>query len=382
MRFLVARAFLILLIFFPGRGASADEAIKIGLMTHLTGDFAAWGQAYLEGVTLGQEQLNSSGGVRGINIALEIEDTHFDSASTATASKKLLDVSRVPIAMVSTFTEAMVAGPMFQRAKVPLLVFGDGGGQIETLGSFVFSTGTWVDGYALAASKFLADRRKARTVALVATNNPWSQSTANSFKRDFEHRGGTIVYRADLNPSDSDFRTIVQRIRNSGVDAVFAPLTAGVIPFFEQARRMNLGLPIMVAGGALDTDVIAAAPQAVEGRYVTNAFLDQRRPRAQEFLAQYRRKYGKEPLYPSVSARGFDGFMAIANALRGAKSLAGEDLQEALFSVDFEGVGFHLRIDKQGTALLPVKVLQVKSGRLVVVGDINPARVIFEKNHP
>ena len=359
----------IITILLPLRGGFADENLKVAVMTHLTGDFSAWGQAYIEGIMLGQERINSSGGIQGKRVTLVIEDTRFDSALTASASQKLLNIDHVQIAMVSTFTEALVAGPLFEKAKVPLLVFGDSGGKIETIGKFVFSTGTWVDGYALSASKFLVEQKNMKKVAIIATNNAWSQSTADEFGKDFEQHGGSIVYRADQNPTDTDFRTILERVRAAKADAVFAPITAGVIPFFEQARRINLQIPLILAGGALDSDVIAAAPAAVEGRYVTNAFLDKSRPQAAEFLSHYQQKYGREPMYPSVSARGFDGFKAVATALRNAKGLSGEDIQRALLTVDFQGAGFHLKLDQSRTAKLPVKVLQVKDGHLVVVGD-------------
>lgn len=361
--------FLVVTIFSTFQTTTAADSVKVGVMTHLTGDFAAWGQAYLEGITLGQEKINASGGIRGRNVALEVEDTRFDSALTATAAKKLISVNRVPVAMVSTFTEVMVAGPIFETNKVPLLVFGDSGGKIETLGKFVFSTGTWVDGYALSASKFLAEQKKIKKVAIVATNNAWSQSTAESFRRDFEQRGGRIVYSVDQNPSDTDFRTILEKIRIENVDAVFAPITAGVVPFFEQARRMNMRMPLIAAGGALDSDVIASAPDAVEGRYVTNAFLDSQRAKAAEFLMLYRQRYGKEPMYPSVSARGFDGFTAIVYAIRSAGTMTGEDIRKALSAVDFDGAGFHVKINKRGTASLPVKVLRVEKGHLILAGD-------------
>jgi branched-chain amino acid transport system substrate-binding protein len=369
MKSFLVCAFFLVATFLAATVARAEDGLGVGAMTHLTGDFAAWGQAYIEGITLGQEQVNASGGIHGKDLTLEIEDTRFDSALTATASKKLLDLDRVPVAMVSTFTEAMVAGPMFQAARVPLLVFGDSGGKIETLGNFVFSTGTWVDGYALTASRFLSHQKVLKNVAIVATNNSWSQSTADSFQQDFERKGGVVKYRADLNPSDSDFRTVLQRIRGGKIDGVFAPITAGVVPFFEQARRIGLDVSIVAAGGAIDADVIKAAPEAVEGRYVTNSFLDPNRREAAEFLSFYRKKYGKDPVYPSVSARGFDGLMAIAHALRKAKSLRGEDIQAALFSVEFEGAGFHLKIDSKGTAALPVEVLRVKGGRLIVAEE-------------
>ena len=74
-------------ILLPLQDGRADESLKVGVMTHLTGDFSAWGQAYIEGITLGQERINSAGGIQGKKVVLVIEDTRFDSALTASASK-------------------------------------------------------------------------------------------------------------------------------------------------------------------------------------------------------------------------------------------------------------------------------------------------------
>lgn len=344
----------------------AEDEIKIGVMTHLTGDFAAWGQAYIQGITLAQENVNNSGGVKGRRISLIVEDTRFDSALTASATKKLLKVDRVPIAMVSTFTEVMVAGPMFEQAKIPLLVFGDSGGKIQDIGRFIFSTGTWVDGYALSASEFLHSQLKIKKVAIIATNNAWAQSTADNFRKDFEQRGGMIAFRSDLNPADSDFRTILYKIRTDKIEAIFAPITSNVIPFFEQSRNLKLQIPIVAAGGALDVDVINAAPEAVEGRYVTNAFLDFERPQAKDLMTRYRQRYKEDPKYPSVVGRGYDGLMAIALALRNATNSSSEALAEAFRHLDFEATGFRLKVDDTGAALLPVEVLRVRNGQLAV----------------
>ncbi len=345
---------------------SADD-LKVGVMLHLGGDFAAWGQAYLEGIEIARAKANAEGGVGGKQISLIVEDIRFDSRVTATASKKLLEVDKVPVALISTFTEVMVAGPMFERAKVPLLVIGDSGEEIDRLGSYVFSTGTDSSGYSLAASHYFREKFKIHKVAIIATNNPWSQANADAFNRDFIAGGGKILLRQDLNPQEADFRTVLQQVKRSGVDAVFAPITSNAIPFFQQAQQLNVSLPILAAGGVLDTDIIEAAPHAVEGRYVTNSFLDKEKKEAGELLRLYDAKYHHEPRYPSVVGRGYDGFMTLLQALRGAAAPSPKEIAEAMYKVDFEGAGFHVQITPQGGARLPAHVLQVNQGKLVRV---------------
>lgn len=61
-------------------------------MTDLTVDFAAWGQAYLEGITLAREHVNSSSDVGGKSVELDIEDTRFNPALTAPLPVKVLQV--------------------------------------------------------------------------------------------------------------------------------------------------------------------------------------------------------------------------------------------------------------------------------------------------
>ena len=356
--------FLVLTLIIAADALADPREIKVGVMGLLSGDFAAWGNAYLEGITLAQEAINSAGGVKGAKISLVIEDTRFDSKEVASATQKLISIEKVPVAMIATFTESMVAAPVFQRAKVPLLVYGDSGGEIEQFGKFIFSTGTWVKGYALSASQFLRARASKR-VAIIATNNPWSQSNAATFKSYFEKDGGTIVYRADVNPSDSEFRTIVEKIKSLNVDGVFAPITANIVPFFKQTERLGKSLPIIVAAAALDIDVISAAPSAVEGRYVTNSYLNLDRPAAKNLSLAYQKKYGREMTYPSVVARGWDGFMAIAKASADATDISPDAIQQALSMVKLEGAGFRLEINEHGTAALPVEVLTVQDGKLL-----------------
>ena len=80
---------------------------------------------YIEGVELAQEEVKASGGVKARKLRLVVEDIRFDQRATASASKKLLDIDCVPISLISNFTEVQVAGPIFERAKVPLVVVGD-----------------------------------------------------------------------------------------------------------------------------------------------------------------------------------------------------------------------------------------------------------------
>jgi branched-chain amino acid transport system substrate-binding protein len=330
---------LISFICFVSSWAAAEpKDLPIGVMFHLTGDFAAWGKAYLEGVELAQEEINASGGVNGRKLKLVVEDIRFDPRATASASKKLLDIDRVPISLISTFTEVQVAGPMFERAKVPLVVVGDSDEELDRMGDYIFSTGSWVKGYAVSASRFMREGLQLKRVATLTTNNPWSKTTSSIFSSDFKALGGEVVDGGDVNPQETDFRSILLKIRGQKVDGLYAPITANSVPFFKAAREIGLTIPIVTAGGALDNDVVASEPRLVEGRYVANAYLNPNRAEAARLLTNYRTKFGQDPLYPSVMSRGYDGFMTVADALKKSSDFSSEQIKNALYRVDFQGI--------------------------------------------
>ena len=335
-------------------------------MLHLSGDFAAWGRAYLEGVELAHEEVNASGGVRGTKLKLVIEDIRFDARTTASASKRLLDIEHVPVALISTFSEVMVAGPMFERAKVPIVVVADSDEEIDGMGDYIFSTGSWVRGFAVSAARFMREQLGLKRVAVLATSNAWSKTTAGVFIKDFQARAGEAIDVGEVDPQESDFRTVLTKIKALKAEGLYAPITANSISFFRAAHELGLAFPIVTAGGALDNDVIAAAPDLVEGRFVTNAYLDPARAQASRLLVLYREKFGKEPSYPSVTGRGYDGLLTVVDALRRSADFSSEQIKNALYQVDFEGAGFHVKMSPEGGARLPVEVLQVGKGVLQV----------------
>ena len=345
---------------------SNGETIKVGVLLHLGGDFAAWGNAYLQGIEIARDMINQSPANKR-KLSIVVEDTRFESKLTASASKRFLEIEKIPAALVSTFTESMVAGPLFERARVPLLVIGDSGSEIDTLGAYIFSSGTWTKGYGLAASRYFRERLKLSEVALLTTANPWSQATAQVFMDDFKAQGGTIVERSELNPDQSDFRALISKLKARGVKGLFAPITAHPVEFFKQAYQLGLSIPVITAGGALDADTINAAGVAVEGRLVTNSYLDPQRLEARSLLELYRRKFKSDPAYPSVTGRGFDGFMILAKAIQRAADLKPETIARELQATDYRGAGTNFRMDANGGAPLPVRVLGVKQGMLEAV---------------
>jgi len=109
---------VIIAIFFSVPAVQAEDrpaTIRIGALLDLSGEYAMVGSAFREGIDLAVAKVNESGGIKGSLLEVIYEDTQYNMRSVATASNKLLALDKVSAGLVATFTEAMVAGPIFEK---------------------------------------------------------------------------------------------------------------------------------------------------------------------------------------------------------------------------------------------------------------------------
>lgn len=356
--------FLIILTFIISSKTFAEDKVKIGVMLHLSGDFADWGRSYLEGIELALDEYKINNPKEADSLKLFVEDTKFNPLLSLTAAKKLIDFKNVNICLISTFTEAKAVAFRFEESKTPLLVIGDSDEELDKMGQYVFSIGSDTKGYGTSASSFLIDTLNLKEASIINTNNPWSETTATNFKKHFQESDGKIISSYQINPDENDFKSILSKIKNDNPKAIFAPLTSNSLTFFKQLRELKIDVPTITAGGALDTDVINALKTDSEGLYVTNSYLDIKRPLASKLVESYKVKYKKEMAYPSVTARGYDGMITAFQALKLSPDKSKETIKEALYKIDIEGAGSKIKISSEGGSRLPVSILKVEGGTL------------------
>ena len=85
----------------PAASGAQASAYKVGLINHLTGDAAAYGQSMKKGTDLALDVINGAGGVKGTPIQVIYEDDRLNAADAQTAFLKLVQVDKVPVIMGS-----------------------------------------------------------------------------------------------------------------------------------------------------------------------------------------------------------------------------------------------------------------------------------------
>ena len=89
---------------YPGRAADGDT-VKIGVITSLTGDLAAFGQAHKNGYTVALNEINANGGIGGKKIELIYYDDQSKPDQAVQGVSKLVDQDQVPVLLGSYSSE-------------------------------------------------------------------------------------------------------------------------------------------------------------------------------------------------------------------------------------------------------------------------------------
>lgn len=165
----VFAALLVSVLLFGVAGVAAAATVKIGVVEELTGGVATYGQHSLNGMKLAVDEVNAKGGIKGLGkIQLVIEDNKSDAAETVNAYNKLITRDRV-VALIgpATSTNTLAAGPIAQRAGIPVITPSGTAVKVTDVGNYIFRA-CFIDpfqGYVMA--NFAYKDKKFRRVALL-----------------------------------------------------------------------------------------------------------------------------------------------------------------------------------------------------------------------
>ena len=343
----------------------AEDEIRIGAMLHISGEWARQGIAFKEGIELAAQEINKGGGVNGKQVKLVIEDTKYLPAVTHTVAKKLIEVDKVVAALVTTASETKTAGPLFERAKVPIISLWDSSPELEKMGDYIFAIGTWAPSSGEVAAKYAYENLNAKTAIVINSQTGWSLSVTDPFEKQFSELGGNVLKIFSNSPEESDYKSVLLKTKALNPDVIYAPIDGNLLPFFKQIYQLKLTTPI------ISSDVIAPEqteqePEVFEGIYQTQT-ADPDSLKSKTLMKKYKQVFSKDAPFPLFTAWGYDGLMlAVEGIKNGAKTP--QEIGKKLYAVeDFEGASGTLSINKFGSSRTAVRMFQIKKGQFKIL---------------
>lgn len=372
---------LVILVFLLGGLALAQDTVKIGVITSVTGRFAEFGEQHRAGIQAALEDVNAAGGVNGVPVEIVIEDDTSDVNAALAAAEKLTGEG---IPLVLGAYSSSITNPLaqyFTRQQRPFLVFTSSDDAITRPGSpWIFRINQ--PSYAYADVLFgvfdaINAEQGAGTIETIVTihgNGAFETAVADAVDEIAAERGYRVLARQDYDQSGADFRPILNRFSTMSPDVVFmVSYAADSVALMRQIQEVGLEAKVF-AGGAAGF----ALPGFIEGagpatEYVYTATMwtkDVPYPGATELNDRLTAILGRTPSYHAAQA--YAGVIAAVDALERAASDSPADVQAALQSLDMPDTVYGpLHFDDyagyRNQAPLPAVAQQVQDGKFVTV---------------
>lgn len=339
---------------------------KIGVISIITGQGAAYGEAITNGIKLALEEVNAKGEVL---VDLKIEDSSGKQEQALAAAQKLINSEQVVAIIGPTLSNEMkVAGPEANASGVPIMGTSTTAKGITQIGKYVFRN-SLPESQAIPASIGKAVKKyNLRKVALLYGNDDvFTKSGFDTMKEVSEKLKLNIVTVQEFQKGQADYKAQLTTIASLKPDAVFCSALyneGGVI--LAQARKMGLKVPFVGGNGFNSPKVIEIAKDAAEGLVVATPWYPERNdPKVKAFVAKYEKTYGKKP--DQFAAQAYDAFYIMTNALKTAGKADRDLLRESMAATkNFQGVLGNFSFDAERDVVMEPIVLVIKGGKFQV----------------
>lgn len=350
----------------PAAQPANNKPIKIGQLIPMTGDHAESGKYQKQGAELAVEQINKAGGVNGRLLQLVQEDDKSTNPGAVAALQKLLEDKEIPAiigSIRSTQIQAML--PTINEAKVPVMIGGTNYGLTHSGSQWVFRFRPH-DGYsAEVIVKYLLEELKKTKIAVVHTSDAFGNGGRDFALEALKKRKVEPVLVKGFNGGEKDFTAIITAIKQAGADGLISYFTSSVDlgVFAKQAKQLGLSVTWVGSPSITAKDGMNLAGDALYGTYGVTDFHVEGNPKAKEFTAAYKAKYGSEPdLY---SAWTYDAVTVLAEALKKAPDLKPDSIRKAILGIKgFMGAENEYNFDENGDGLDHYYIVKNENGTI------------------
>ena len=343
-----------------------DSEILIGVHVPLTGTWAEpYGLPMQRGFELAREEINNAN-----LLDASLSFVTVDDQSTVKGSKQAMQelVSKgVPaIVGIGISTHLIEAVPIAQDNGVVAFSSLSSAARLSELGDFVFRAPLAVDIYIPSGIMATQEKLGYQTAALIYdASDVYSTSSNDEVHKALLAQGVEILTIETFATGDTDFSEQLDVIMGQAPDVLFiSALGAEMVEIIIQGRALGIPDSIEFIVPELSQDEVEKSGAAAEGviTFLSWSALSDT-PGNQDFVVNYRLKYGIEP--EPWAAQSYATLYVLANAIANAASTDPAVIREALAATqDFPTILGNFSFDPNGEAIYDPIVLIVTDGEL------------------
>ncbi len=296
---------------------SAQQKVKIGFITTLSGPPAIIGKHMKDSVELALDHLKHRMG--GLEVEVVYGDDQFKPEVGVQLAEEMLKKHQVDFVSGIIWSNVMLAVMPVVTGAGHIMV-GTNAGASPLAGSqcneLYFSTSWNNDESPEALGKYLQDKG-VDDLYLMAPNYQAGKDMVAGLKRYYKGKVADEVYTKF---QQQDYQAEISQLRAKNPKAVFVFYPGGMgIQFVKQYVQAGLRDQIpLYSVFTVDETTLPALREAAVGQYEARFWSpDLDIPASKRYVADFEKKYGYIPSY--YGAQSYDGIMLIDSAVRGTK---------------------------------------------------------------
>jgi branched-chain amino acid transport system substrate-binding protein len=334
----------------PQVGAAADgEAIRIPVITPMTGPLAILGQDSKRGAELALEEINAAGGISGRKLSIEIADGQGKPETVRREMERLIKLQKAPMVLgCEGSAGTAVAAQFAEQSRVPLLNATAVSADILKRGyKWYFSEQYTGDDEAESVFRFIeminGGTLGKLKIALLYEDSPRGAGTGVLLRKMLAERNTPAVAEVSYNRSERNLLPFVNKIQQAAPDLlIWVGYTEDVVAGIKAMQQLDYrSYVIGVGGGPGDPRLPTLSSAEVIARLhlatVDGFNVDLKR--AQPMIERYRQKYNTDPSsYVSLCYQAVLTTAAVLkNTLGSGGSITPSDIQKTLRTIVIPG---------------------------------------------
>ena len=348
---------VLLAILFTASPVAADDRVKIGLSTALTGDGATWGTDLKNAILFANKELTND------KYHIVIEDDRCVGKDAVAVAHKLINVDRVKYVFGNCSATVKSALPVYDRANVVVFAPIATSPDLSSGFSNIFRSAP-SDG-SNAALLFGHMQAHYKSIGVLTEEADYAQDLTRAFLKNNSH-GRLTIHAEGFISENMDLRSILFKLREKKIEALFLNSNSerSFAAILKQIKQLKCDwqiygsyFPASPTLRKLITDAEA------EGVIFTDfpSFDDVLTSDGKKLVQKFESQYGKMNSWDMTLITAIEALRALDQALN-----SGTDVKKYLQSHQFAGVFGAYSFDKNGDLVgLQHELKQIRNGNVV-----------------
>jgi branched-chain amino acid transport system substrate-binding protein len=353
------------------------QPVKIVGLVELSGTGATSGTNFNDGVKLAVKEINAAGGILGRKVEYTSSDTQSQPQIAKALAMKAKDEGAY-VVMGPVFSGSiLVSMAETRRAEIPNFTGGEAAAITQQGNPYIFRTAFTQTTSMPKVARYLNDSLKAKTVAIIYTNNDFGKGGRDVFTKALEPHGIKVVADISTDPGQVDFSGAVLKAKQANADVLFVYTNEEeAARALRELRKQGYDKPILGETVLTSQKVIELAGEAANGAVAhVGLTADAPDPGIRAFAEKFQKEYNYKPDHNGL--KGYSGMYIVKAATEKVGKFDPKAFADAMHGIrlsvkDYPGILMDVSFDKNGDLDRASFMTKIANGKQEVIATLPP----------